>query len=80
MSFLGRFINFFMPRRTKPSRRCQLPKSRRLEFDVLEVRRLLAWTPIGPAPLLNSSGQVLFLVDRDFAICHAADARRICPW
>jgi hypothetical protein len=53
MSLLRSFVRALKGTGAKPIRR-STPRCVRLSFDVLEDRVLLAWTPIGPAPLLNS--------------------------
>ena len=50
MSFMHRFLGI-RKNRTFVRARARLV---RLELEQLEERRLLAWNPIGPAPLLNS--------------------------
>jgi hypothetical protein len=54
MWLFSRVAKIFKPVRRKPTR-CAEPRCARLVVEVLEDRVLLAWAPIGPAPLLNST-------------------------
>jgi hypothetical protein len=56
MRFLCRLLELCARLSSRPAR--PRTNSTRLELEELEGRRLLAWSPIGPAPLLNSQSDL----------------------